>query len=155
MATLVAEGTIENGATTANPAGDVWVSIRFIAAGVRASVAEATAGPFTLKDSKNFSIRVSPTKQLQLWSVARPFLHVAQVQVHIGGPTGQVVDNINITFGVRNVRLDANTGLYLNNEHLKMRGYCDHSSFGGVGSAVPDRVQLFHAQALRAAGGNR
>jgi len=35
-----------------------------------------------------------------------------------------------------------------------MRGFCDHSSFAGVGAAVPDRIELFRAQALRAVGGN-
>ena len=64
------------------------------------------------------------------------------------------VDDVNLSFGVRKITLDANTGMQLNGEHVKMRGYCDHSSFGGVGSAVPDRVQLFHAQMLRFSGGN-
>lgn len=64
------------------------------------------------------------------------------------------VDGVNLSFGVRKITLDANTGMQLNGEHVKMRGYCDHSSFGGVGSAVPDRVQLFHAQMLRSSGGN-
>ena len=47
---------------------------------------------------------------------------------------------------MRDVRLDADTGLWLNGKHVKMRGFCDHSSFGGVGAAVPDRVNLFRAQ---------
>jgi beta-galactosidase/beta-glucuronidase len=37
---------------------------------------------------------------------------------------------------------------------VKVRGYCDHSNFGGVGGAVPDRVNLFRAQMLRSSGGN-
>ena len=41
-----------------------------------------------------------------------------------------------MSFGVRDVRLDADTGLWLNGKHVKMRGFCDHSSFGGVGAAV-------------------
>lgn len=42
----------------------------------------------------------------------------------------------------------------MNGRHVKLRGFCDHSNFGGVGSAVPDRVNLFRAQALRSVGGN-
>lgn len=82
-------------------------------------------------------------------------LYTAQLQVHVG-PTvhSTTVDSLNLSFGVRKIILDANLGMKLNGLPVKMRGYCDHSSFGGVGAAVPDRVQLFHAQALRAAGGN-
>ncbi len=45
-------------------------------------------------------------------------------------------------------------GLFLNGEHYKVRGFCDHSSWAVVGAAVPDRVNLFRAQASRAVGGN-
>lgn len=54
-----------------------------------------------------------------------------------------VVDVVNVTYGVKHVRLDPDMGMYLNARRTKMRGYCDHSTFGGVGSAVPDRVQLY------------
>ena len=65
-----------------------------------------------------------------------------------------VVDSYNVTTGARTVRWDADKGLFINDEHIKMRGFCDHSNFGGVGSAVPDRVNLFRAQASRSVGGN-
>ena len=42
----------------------------------------------------------------------------------------------------------------LNGKRTKMRGFCDHENFGGVGSAVHDRINLFRVQALRAVGGN-
>jgi hypothetical protein len=90
---------------------------------------------------------------------ALPQIHVgaaaAPSPIYEGPPPNNmtVVDDLNISFGVREITLDANTGMRLNGLPLKMRGFCDHSSFGGVGAAVPDRVQLFHAQALRAAGG--
>jgi len=44
--------------------------------------------------------------------------------------------------------------LLVNGRSVKLRGFCDHSNFGGLGSAVPDRVNLFRAQTLRAVGGN-
>jgi beta-galactosidase/beta-glucuronidase len=36
----------------------------------------------------------------------------------------------------------------------KVRGFCDHNNFAVVGMAVPERVNLFRAQASRAVGGN-
>ena len=52
------------------------------------------------------------------------------------------------------VRYDANEGFFLNGEHFKVRGFCDHNTFAVVGMAVPDRINLFRAQASRAVGGN-
>ena len=44
--------------------------------------------------------------------------------------------------------------LFLNEEHYKVRGFCDHNQFAVVGMGVPARIKLFRAQALRAVGGN-
>ena len=35
-----------------------------------------------------------------------------------------------------------------------MRGFCDHNDFATVGTGVPDRVNLYRAQAARSLGGN-
>ena len=94
---------------------------------------------------------VVPGAKLELWSVARPYLYTAAVTVT---QKGVATDTTNITFGVRKIELDPNTGMRLNGRRVKMRGFCDHSSFGGVGGAVPDRVNLYRAQQIRAVGGN-
>ena len=44
--------------------------------------------------------------------------------------------------------------VFLNEEHYKVRGFCDHNQFAVVGMGVPARIKLFRAQALRAVGGN-
>ena len=45
-------------------------------------------------------------------------------------------------------------GLHINDDQVKVRGFCDHSNWGGVGNAVPDRINFFRAQMLRSVGGN-
>ena len=67
---------------------------------------------------------------------------------------GVVLDAVNVTVGVRDVRWDAVHGMYLNDQPVTFRGFCDHESFAAVGMAVPDRVNLFRMQALRGVGGN-
>jgi beta-galactosidase/beta-glucuronidase len=42
----------------------------------------------------------------------------------------------------------------LNNEPLHFRGFSHHNSIGGLGVAIPERVQLFRVQASRAMGTN-
>jgi beta-galactosidase/beta-glucuronidase len=87
----------------------------------------------------------------ELWSVARPYLYTVRFAVMVAGV---VTDTLNVTTGARSVHFDSNNGLFLNERHVKVRGFCDHSTFGGVGAAVPDRVNLFRVQALRGVGAN-
>ena len=51
-------------------------------------------------------------------------------------------------------QFDVCVGFKLNGELLHIRGFSHHSDFGAVGGAVPDRVNLFRANALRSVGGN-
>ena len=87
---------------------------------------------------------------VKAWSVQQPHMHT--VQFALAGD--DTFDSLNISAGFRDVRFDPEQGLYVNDERVKLRGFCDHSTFGGVGSAVPDRINLFRAQALRAIGAN-
>jgi len=90
---------------------------------------------------------------LSLWSVQTPALYVLETTL-VDASSGEALDAVNTTFGFRSVAFDADTGLWLNQRRVKVRGFCDHSNFGGVGAAVPDRVNLYRAQALRSVGGN-
>ena len=65
-----------------------------------------------------------------------------------------IFDEVNVTLGVRSLKYTADSGLIMNGEHVKVRGFCDHNNFAVVGMAVPDRVNLFRAQASRSVGGN-
>lgn len=87
----------------------------------------------------------------ELWSTPRPYLYMLQTTVMSGST---ILDSMNTTVGIRLPKWDGNTGFYLNNVPYKWRGFCDHNDFTGVGVAVPDRVNLFRAQSLKAVGGN-
>jgi beta-galactosidase/beta-glucuronidase len=90
-------------------------------------------------------------KNAKLWSVKSPSLYTVTADVVDG--SGKVLDTINYSVGVRTM-VYSNKGLTLNNEPVKVRGFCDHSNFAGVGGAVPDRVNLYRVQMLRSVGGN-
>ena len=68
--------------------------------------------------------------------------------------TGAALDSVSVVHGFRHLLYSADEGFFLNNEHFKVRGFCDHNNFGVVGMAVPDRINLFRAQASRSVGGN-
>lgn len=153
-ASFVVEATVRNGLET--EVQDVSVEVTFYegsdgAAGDVVASGRSAAQPIAVSEEKTFRVEVPIISAVQLWSVARPFLHTAVVDVKIASRPG---DSQNITFGARAIGFDADQGFFLNGYRTKMRGFCDHSTFAGVGSAVPDRVNLFRAQMLRAVGAN-
>ena len=90
---------------------------------------------------------------VKLWQIQSPALYTLQAEVIAGSPTA-TSDALNTTVGFRSLRFDPNKGMFLNGEHTKVRGFCDHNDFGSFGMAVPDRIKLFRAQASRSVGGN-
>ncbi|BAM03151.1 glycoside hydrolase family 2 TIM barrel-domain containing protein [Phycisphaera mikurensis] len=67
---------------------------------------------------------------------------------------GRVVDAREDRFGVRHVAFDAATGMKLNGEPLKLKGVCCHPDHAGVGSALPDDLQVWRLEKLRELGCN-
>merc|ERR1712151_1370058 len=81
----------------------------------------------------------------KLWSAASPNLYTVTVSV-LGescSPALPPLDHVEAPHGFRSLRYDANAGFFLNNDHFKVRGFCDHNNFAVVGMAVPDRINLF------------
>ena len=110
-------------------------------------------------DSLTFHFNVSVGTP-QLWSAASPALYTVHAAIHRvtdasdSCASGPLADSVGVPHGFRSLHYDADTGFFLNREHFKVRGFCDHNTFAIVGMAVPDRVNLFRAQASRAIGGN-
>ena len=90
-------------------------------------------------------------KDAQLWSVARPALYTLQTQLWVNG---SLLDSAEDVIGVRDIAWDGSVGLRLNGAPTKLRGWCDHETWGGLGGALPERVALFRMQQLRGVGGN-
>jgi hypothetical protein len=90
-----------------------------------------------------------------LWTPQNPHLyHVVASIARIEKVKNIEIDRVGTYHGLRTLHYDANNGFFLNQEHFKVRGFCDHNNLGVVGMAVPDRLNLFRAQASRSVGGN-
>eukprot|EP01084_Bolivina_argentea_P271369 461727_1 len=87
-----------------------------------------------------------------LWSIANPELH--QVFSTVIDSNNNIIDSVKTIFGFRKTYFDVNNGLYLNNEYVKMTGFCNHQDFAGCGTAMPDRVNRFRVQHLQEMGAN-
>jgi beta-galactosidase len=73
----------------------------------------------------------------QRWSIGSPTLYTVRTRVLDGAtPT----DETGVPFGIRTIRFDANTGFWLNDRSVKLKGVCLHHDAGCLGAAVPERV---------------
>jgi beta-galactosidase len=86
-----------------------------------------------------------------LWSPDTPSLYSAVVTVE---SNGKVRDAERITFGVRDLRWDADHGFFLNGKRVEIKGTCNHQDHAGVGAALPDALQWYRLAVLKEMGSN-
>ncbi|HYP98872.1 MAG TPA: beta-galactosidase GalB [Polyangiaceae bacterium] len=67
---------------------------------------------------------------------------------------GKLVDSYETRFGVRTLKFDSNQGFFLNGEHIKLNGVCNHHDLGALGTAVSDRALERQFQILAEMGTN-
>ena len=67
---------------------------------------------------------------------------------------GKARDAERISFGVRDIKWDADKGFFLNGKPVKIKGTCNHQDHAGVGAALPDRLQWYRVAVLKEMGGN-
>lgn len=126
------------------------------------SIRAAGSGP-------QFLHAAAAVSTVNLWTLRRPALysvHARLVTTTQMQPNQQqqqqqqpvVLDAINITVGFRSLKFlppsSGQAAFHLNDQPFKVRGFCDHNNFASVGMAVPERINLFRAQAARSVGGN-
>jgi len=86
-----------------------------------------------------------------LWSLAAPHLYRAEVELVSGGKTQ---DSTIASFGIRKIEVDAQRGLRINGEAVKLRGGCLHHDNGLLGSAAIDRAEERRVELMKAHGFN-
>jgi beta-galactosidase len=87
----------------------------------------------------------------QLWSIETPRLYRLETEIHA---EDGLVDRYTTTFGIRTIHFDPAQGFFLNGVHVKVKGTCNHQDHAGVGTAIPDRLQAFRIERLKAMGSN-
>lgn len=60
----------------------------------------------------------------------------------------QLVDSYETPFGIRTLKFTPNDGFFINGQHLKLNGVCDHHDLGALGSAVSRRALQRQLQML-------
>ncbi len=86
-----------------------------------------------------------------LWSLEHPQLYLLTTVIEANG---READRLETPFGIRTMRFDADRGFFLNGERVELKGTCNHQDHAGVGSALPDRLQSYRVERLKAMGCN-
>lgn len=88
-----------------------------------------------------------------LWNgVADPYLH--RLSVDLVGADGRVLDRVEQSFGIREVRVDPARGLFLNGKPLRLHGVGYHQDREGKGWAVSDADIAEDVAIMREMGAN-
>ena len=85
------------------------------------------------------------------WSPADPALYSADVSLSV---QGEGVDQISTPFGIRTIDCDAQRGLLINGEPIKLKGAGVHDHNGLLGAAAIDRAEIRNVELLKANGFN-
>ena len=135
----------------------------------RAQSAQDVTVRIRLFDSKNASAGSRDTRQSlaaggtrdveqvftvaapQLWSMATPQLYRAEVELQVGG---KATDTVATPFGIRKVEADAERGLRINGEEVKLKGGCLHHDNGLLGACALDRAEERRVELMQAHGFN-
>ncbi|MBN1569737.1 MAG: DUF4982 domain-containing protein [Acidobacteria bacterium] len=67
---------------------------------------------------------------------------------------GRTIDVYETPFGIRTLKFDPDTGFFLNGEHIKLNGVCNHHDLGALGSAVNYRALQRQLEILADMGAN-
>jgi beta-galactosidase len=87
----------------------------------------------------------------KLWSLDKPALYVLRTTLREGG---KIIDQVETTFGFRELLFTADKGFFLNGEYVPIQGTCNHQDHAGVGNAVPDMLIAWRLRQLKKAGCN-
>ena len=105
-----------------------------------------------------------PAGSVQRWSTSSPTLYSVTAEVSSATAPDAVLDSLSVAnVGFRTTTFSADEGadegapaapFALNGDAFHFRGFSHHNSIGGLGVAIPERVELFRVQASRAMGSN-
>lgn len=87
----------------------------------------------------------------KLWNVSTPYLYQCRTRIMDGE---QMLDEEITSFGIRSLSLDAEEGLRINGEVVKLRGACIHHDNGVIGAATIGRAEERRVEILKEAGFN-
>ena len=146
-----------NSASTANVT--VKTQVYELLNGQKTSKPVSSSAPITMtiaagaSNSSTMTIRVNNPK---LWNLQKPNLYAAVTTVEQNGEPidGVIIDTYETVLGIRTIRFDVDKGFFLNGEHVRINGVCDHHDLGPLGAALNTRALERQIELLKEMGVN-
>jgi beta-galactosidase len=108
---------------------------------IGAAVATIDAMDLAIPSGKNAVAEgIGTIANPKLWGPApqqKPNRYVAVTTMR---QNDQIVDRYETPFGVRTLKFDPNKGFFINGQHIKLNGVCNHHDLGALGSALNYRA---------------
>jgi beta-galactosidase len=146
-ATIKVETTVENGTTAARSA---VVKVRLVDA-QGTVIAETQATAKLAPGARTPVVATLPVKSPHLWSTADAYLYRAEITVE---SDRQTTASTAVSVGIRKVEVDAQQGLRINGQPIKLMGGCVHHDNGPLGSACIPRAEERRVETLKGNGYN-
>ncbi|MGC1392005.1 MAG: glycoside hydrolase family 2 TIM barrel-domain containing protein [Bacteroidales bacterium] len=87
----------------------------------------------------------------RLWCDKTPILYKLRSTLML---EGQKLDETVTTFGIRSLKFDPDSGLFVNGRSVKLKGVCLHQDAGSFGNAVPIAIWAYRLSLLKEMGCN-
>ncbi len=87
----------------------------------------------------------------RLWSPDDPYQYTARTRVYVGE---EQTDEYCVKFGFRYFSVHPDKGMFINDKHYKIQGFCGHADFGLTGKAVPDNIHRYKVRLMKEMGAN-
>jgi len=88
-----------------------------------------------------------------LWNLERPYLYTVTTEI-LDYDSNKLLDSYSTIFGIRTIEFRADSGFYLNGEHVRINGVCNHHDLGCLGAATNERAIERQLQILKEMGCN-
>ncbi|MCD6596600.1 MAG: DUF4982 domain-containing protein, partial [Bacteroidales bacterium] len=86
-----------------------------------------------------------------LWTIEQPKLYSVDTKVSF---ENEILDDYKTPFGIRKFHFDPNSGFFLNNQNMKIKGVCIHHDLGSLGAALNNRALERRLEILKDMGCN-
>jgi beta-galactosidase len=127
------------------------------AQGAKTGRAVARIEPVDARVAAKSSARVNGSATIRkplLWGPPPTQTPNRYVAVTTVSREGRAIDRYETRFGIRSIRFDPNKGIYVNGEHIPLRGVNNHHDLGALGAAFNVRAAERQLEILREMGTN-
>ena len=144
---IPAEVTVENSGTQ-NTDAEVEVSLCDAKGTLITAQKHAVNVPMLDQSIVKLTVSVSNPER---WTLEKPTMYNVKTILR---EKGVVVDSLWTTCGFRTIKFTVDSGFYLNEKRVKIKGVCNHQDHAGVGVAVPEKLWEFRLRKLKEMGVN-